>query len=155
MEILLLEIGDIGRGRVADMDLAGGVFAKVVSNPVQFGLAFNLHLRGDAGVAANVSSDEVEVDGIKPDLESTDLFIVLFPFSTALCESSSTQSEMPLLSLHSVAKVAAMWRWVKKSVSENLKSLGAVKSVETANLSFSQILRNCEIFSIFSISTLS
>ena len=62
---------------------------------------------------------------------------------TALCESSSTQSEMPLLSLHSVAKVAAMWRWVKKSVSENLKSLGAVKSVETANLSFSQILRIC------------
>ena len=62
---------------------------------------------------------------------------------TALYESSSTQSEMPLLSLHSVAKVAAMWRWVKKSVSENLKSLGAVKSVETANLSFSQILRIC------------
>ena len=62
---------------------------------------------------------------------------------SALCESSSTQSEMPLLSLHSVAKVAAMWRWVKKSVSENLKSLGAVKSVETANLSFSQILRIC------------
>ena len=82
MEILLLEIGDIGRGRVADMDLAGGVFAKVVSNPVQFGLAFNLHLRGDAGVAANVSSDEVEVDGIKPDLESTELLIVQFPFST-------------------------------------------------------------------------
>ena len=68
MEILLLEIGDIGRGRVADMDLAGGVFAKVVSNPILFGLALNLHLRGDAGVAANVSSDEV--DGIKPDLES-------------------------------------------------------------------------------------
>ena len=63
--------------------------------------------------------------------------------NSALCESSSTQSEMPLLSLHSVAKVAAMWRWVKKSVSENLKSLGAVKSVETANLSFSQILRIC------------
>ena len=82
MEILLLEIGDIGRGRVADMDLAGGVFVKVVSNPVQFGLAFNLHLRGDAGVAANVSSDEVEVDGIKPDLESTELLIVQFPFST-------------------------------------------------------------------------
>jgi len=30
METLLLEIGDIGRGRVADMVLAGGVFAKVV-----------------------------------------------------------------------------------------------------------------------------
>ena len=44
MEILLLEIGDVGRGRVADMDLAGGVFAKVVSNPVLFGLALNLHL---------------------------------------------------------------------------------------------------------------
>ena len=66
-----------------------------------------------------------------------------FKSHTALCESSSTQSEMPLLLLHSVAKVAAMWRWVKKSVSENLKSLGAVKSVETANLSFSQILRIC------------
>jgi len=63
--------------------------------------------------------------------------------ASALCESSSTQSEMPLLSLHSVAKVAAMWRWVKKSVSENLKSQAAVKSVETANLSFSQILRIC------------
>ena len=36
-------------------------------------------VRGDAGVAANVSSDEV--DGIKPDLESTDLLIVLFPLS--------------------------------------------------------------------------
>ena len=39
MEILLLEIGDIGRGRVADMDLAGGVFAKVVYNPILFGIA--------------------------------------------------------------------------------------------------------------------
>ena len=67
MEILLLEIGDIGRGRVADMDL-GGVFAKVVSNPIQFGLALNLHLGGDAGVAANASGDEVEVDGVSPDL---------------------------------------------------------------------------------------
>ena len=67
----------------------------------------------------------------------------LIIITSPLCESSSTQSEMPLLSLHSVAKVAAMWRWVKKSVSENLKSLGAVKSVETANLSFSQILRIC------------
>ena len=75
MEILLLEIGDIGKGR-----LAGGVFAKVVSNPILLGLALNLHLRCDAGVAANVSSDEV--DGIKPDLESTDLLIVPFPFST-------------------------------------------------------------------------
>ena len=98
MEILLLEIGDIGRGRVADMDLAGGVFAKVVSNPVQFGLAFNLHLRGDAGVAANVSSDEVEVDGIKPDLESTDLFIVLFPFSTVTENIDSPYSRIPKLS---------------------------------------------------------
>ena len=36
-----MEIRDIGRGRVADMDLAGEVFAKVVSNPVLFGLALN------------------------------------------------------------------------------------------------------------------
>ena len=68
MEIILLEIVDIGRGRVADMDLAEGVFAKVVSNPIQFGLALNLHLGGDAGVAANASGDEVEVDGVSPDL---------------------------------------------------------------------------------------
>ena len=96
MEILLLEIGDIGRGRVADMDLAGGVFAKVVSNPVLFGLALNLNLRGDAGVAANVSSDEV--DGIKPDLESTDLLIVLFPFSTVTENIDSPYSRISKLS---------------------------------------------------------
>ena len=77
-------------------------------------------------------------------MQPVDIYRLCFcHFASALCESSSTQSEMPLLSLHSVAKVAAMWRWVKKSVSENLKSLGAVKSVETANLSFSQILRIC------------
>ena len=73
---------------------------------------------------------------------------------SALCESSSTQSEMPLLSLHNVAKFDAMWRWVKKKFSENLKSLGAVKSVETVTLSFCQILKNCKIFSILPISTL-
>ena len=56
------------------------MFTKVVYNPILFGIALNLHLRGDAGGAANFSSDEV--DGIKPDLESTDLLIVPFPFST-------------------------------------------------------------------------
>ena len=53
-----------------------------------------------------------------------------------------------------VTKFALMWQWVKKKFSENLKSLGAVKSVETVTLSFCQILKNCKIFSILPISTL-
>ena len=75
---------------------AGGVFAKVVYNPILFGIALNLHLRGDAGGAANFSSDEV--DGIKPDLESTDLLIVPFPFSTVTENIDSPYSRIPKLS---------------------------------------------------------
>ena len=59
-------------------------------------LVLHLHLRGDAGGAANFSSDEV--DGIKPDLESTDLLIVPFPFSTVTENIDSPYSRIPKLS---------------------------------------------------------
>ena len=45
-----------------------------------------------------VSSDEVEGDGIKPDLESTELLIVPFPFSTVNENIDSPYSRIPKFS---------------------------------------------------------